>query len=723
MAKGETLKKQLPRGGYLVNTPAGPVQFGSPPETIKDTMVEEHGVPQYFVLPNNFFNWIKGISVAEVEFPIYYNFFLKKRKTTIICTAEQYKRFKVALHESLFGPADFVPEKNYSDTSQSGEDREDRVETASLKNEIAFFRNNMELPDLVDFIFLTEGKAEFDDLSVELTKAAKGEELFILRYKGDEYARVPASIGYRPTYDIGRRLPEPYIPPLFGVTCLGPSHGFDPTENTSGFILWLNRRGIMIDPPVNSTEWLVDSNVSPKLIDSIILTHCHADHDAGTFQKILEESKITVYTVPSVMESFLTKYSALTGVSKEYLQQLFTYQPVLINEPTFINGGKFDFHFSLHSIPTIGFRLQHHNISFVYSSDHNNDPELHKKFLDEGIITRQRYEELKSFPWDADLIYHEAGIPPLHTPVTVLDSLKKAVKKKIIVYHIANKDFPKKTNLRLARFGIEHTITIPVEAPKYEGAYHILSLLQHLDIFADIPVRKAREFLNIVDEEFFKKGEQIVQKGTVGDKFYIIRSGNIAVLGDDLESRKIYGVYDYFGEVALLANSPRSADVVAETDVAVYTIKKEEFLHFIRGTDLERTLRRLTKIRDSETWNILSSSPIFRILTSTQKTHLESMLHRRTIDKPGTLVSSGEPFDRVHIIREGAVEVYKNGSTLATLGKGDFIGSMGKIHRDEASPFTFKNTTPLSEYMIRKEEIFSFLDKNPGLIMKLSDSF
>ena len=39
-------------------------------------------------------------------------------------------------------------------------------------------------------------------------------------------------------------------PPLFGVTCLGPSNGFDTTANTSGFIIWLNHTGIMIDPRI-----------------------------------------------------------------------------------------------------------------------------------------------------------------------------------------------------------------------------------------------------------------------------------------------------------------------------------------------------------------------------------------------------------------------------------------------------------------------------------------
>ena len=94
----------LPRGGYLVKTDISSIQFGSPPETIKDTMFLESGVPQVFVLPNEFFSWTKGISVAELEFPIYYNFFFRKKRTFIICSEKQFQRFKKVLRESIFGP-------------------------------------------------------------------------------------------------------------------------------------------------------------------------------------------------------------------------------------------------------------------------------------------------------------------------------------------------------------------------------------------------------------------------------------------------------------------------------------------------------------------------------------------------------------------------------------------------------------------------------------------
>ena len=83
------------------------MQIGAPPETIKDTMLLPDSVPQIFILPRKLFNADKGISLAELEFPIYFNFFIKQRKTTVICTKKQGQRLIKVLRESVFGPKDF----------------------------------------------------------------------------------------------------------------------------------------------------------------------------------------------------------------------------------------------------------------------------------------------------------------------------------------------------------------------------------------------------------------------------------------------------------------------------------------------------------------------------------------------------------------------------------------------------------------------------------------
>lgn len=46
----------------------------------------------------------------------------------------------------------------------------------------------------------------------------------------------------------------------------------------------------------------------------------------------------------------------------------------------------------------------------------------------QGLISQRRYEMLVNNKWNYDLIIHEAGVPPIHTPVSTLASLPKHVR-------------------------------------------------------------------------------------------------------------------------------------------------------------------------------------------------------------------------------------------------------------------------------------------------------
>jgi CRP-like cAMP-binding protein len=697
----------LPRGGYLVRTPAGQIQVGSPPETIKDTMVLPESVPRIFVLPQKLFNFDKGISLAELEFPIYFNFFFKKQKITIIGSREQGRRLRGVLQEAVFGPRKV-------DISQDIHAEAHNTFVPDIKSEMDYYRT-FGFEDLYDFVPFENNVCRIKEVNIECSK----NEGFVFRHGQTVIARVPCIFTYKPRYDIGVRLKEPYRPPLFAVTCLGPSHGFDPTENTSGFIIWINHKGVMVDPPVNSTEWLEDSNVNPKLIDSIILTHCHADHDAGTFQKIMEEGKITVYTTKTIMGSFLRKYAALCDEPVSLLSRLFNFIPIYIDKPFFIHGAEFLADYTLHSIPTIGFRMRFQGQSFVYSSDHQAEPRIHEELLKKGVITRKRYKQLADFPWDSKVIYHEAGIPPLHSSIRWLGTLPPAIQKKTYIYHIAKKDVPPDTRLNLCKFGMEHTVNLHVSPPRFEKAYEVLSILKHLDFFHGFPIEKVQEFMLAIQEETYKKGRQIIKKGSTGEKFYIIYSGNVAIYLEGLKQKKIYGEFEYFGEVALITEKPTTADVFAETDVVVFTIPKNKFLDFIARTEFEETLKRLVKNRDRESWNILSTSRIFNRLTSYQKTWIESVLRREHRAGSGILVKAGTVFNEMYIIRRGTVEIKEGKETVGRLSRGDFIGSLHDVDKNIPSRYSFSHIGDVDLFVLQKKDMLSFSEKNPGLILKL----
>lgn len=700
----------LPRGGYLVDSSAGYIQFGSPPETLKDTIFLPKGVPNIFVLPIEHFDPKQGMSVAEIEFPIYYNYFLKKKKTLIYVNPDHIENMRVVLTESVFGP-DAV------DVTAEVEKTEG-YHVPDILSEMRYFRGGRNLEDMVDLRPLDP--AGFSIENVRIVQKPDGS--FDMTDGGKPLATVPGKISFKALYDLGATISEPFIPPEFGITCLGPSHGFDPEQNTSGFILWINKAGIMVDPPANSTLWLRDSNVNPKLIDRVILTHCHADHDSGTFQKLLEETKITIYTTPTIMQSFLRKYSALTRIPASTLVKMFDFFPVKMNAQYNLHGAIFNFYYSLHSIPTIGFNFHYRNKRFLYTSDHLNEPTIIRKMRDEGVLTEERTRHLLNFPWHYDIIYHEAGIPPLHTPVSYLNSLPEDVQKKITVYHIAEKDFPKAgTRLKLAKFGIGETFYPDIEKHRFEEPYRILDVFSRIEEFRDLPFDKIKDLLLVVRNVSFKKGEKIIEKDTPGDRFYVIVSGNVSVSGleDKTIRDKVYTTFEYFGEASILLGTPRKADVTALTNVEAYAIDRDSFLRLISGTPVEKNIRQLAATRNASTWTVIKANPFFSGLSSFQVTQLEAMLKPEEVKSGRVLFREGEKADVIYLLSEGTVTVTRGGKTVRQCAKGDMIGDICAVKDRKTLDRTYTAVTDAKLYRVDCRDIVAFLEDNPGVYMNL----
>src|SRR5262245_34003872 len=105
--------RRLSRGGIIVETSAGLVQIGAPPETLKDSLAAGLDVPSTFVLPETWVNRRRGVTVAEVEFPVYYNYFVRGRRVTAVCDEHGRSRLRTILRESLFGPENLDPGVDY----------------------------------------------------------------------------------------------------------------------------------------------------------------------------------------------------------------------------------------------------------------------------------------------------------------------------------------------------------------------------------------------------------------------------------------------------------------------------------------------------------------------------------------------------------------------------------------------------------------------------------
>ena len=76
------------------------------------------------------------------------------------------------------------------------------------------------------------------------------------------------------------------------------------------------------------------------------------------------------------------------------------------------------------------------------------------------------------------------------------------------------------------------------------------------------------------------KGYEIIQQGQPGDAFYLIASGRVTVWVDKGSYRAKAAELkadDYFGEMALISNEPRSATVMAEGLTELFALQKSDF--------------------------------------------------------------------------------------------------------------------------------------------------
>ena len=104
--------------------------------------------------------------------------------------------------------------------------------------------------------------------------------------------------------------------------------------------------------------------------------------------------------------------------------------------------------------------------------------------------------------------------------------------------------------------------------------------LESSELFSQLPAVELKQLTNVTREMTVPAGREIFKEGDPGDGVYIVKSGQVhisAVVGTG--ERRVYSKLapgDFFGEMAVLDNQPRSACATAETDAQLYFIPREQ---------------------------------------------------------------------------------------------------------------------------------------------------
>ncbi|HEX7170665.1 MAG TPA: MFS transporter [Rubrobacter sp.] len=109
-----------------------------------------------------------------------------------------------------------------------------------------------------------------------------------------------------------------------------------------------------------------------------------------------------------------------------------------------------------------------------------------------------------------------------------------------------------------------------------------LALLRSLPIFAPLPAPALERVVSRLIPTEVAPGTEIVRQGDPGDRFYVIEEGDVMVSKNGRQVATLERG-DFFGEIALLREIPRTATVTARTDTSLYALEREDFLEAVTG--------------------------------------------------------------------------------------------------------------------------------------------
>jgi CRP/FNR family transcriptional regulator, cyclic AMP receptor protein len=108
-----------------------------------------------------------------------------------------------------------------------------------------------------------------------------------------------------------------------------------------------------------------------------------------------------------------------------------------------------------------------------------------------------------------------------------------------------------------------------------------VELIKRAPLFANCSKRELEEIAHLADEIDLRQGKEMTRQGSPGREFFVLLEGEAEVTKDGRVVNQLSGG-DFFGEIALVSDSPRTATVTATSPVRALVITDRDFRHLLK---------------------------------------------------------------------------------------------------------------------------------------------
>ena len=103
-----------------------------------------------------------------------------------------------------------------------------------------------------------------------------------------------------------------------------------------------------------------------------------------------------------------------------------------------------------------------------------------------------------------------------------------------------------------------------------------VELIKRVPLFANCSKHELEEIAHIADEIDLNEGKEMTREGSRGREFFVLLEGDADVTKDGQSINKL-GAGGFFGEIALVSDTPRTATVTATSPVRALVITDRSF--------------------------------------------------------------------------------------------------------------------------------------------------
>jgi MFS family permease len=136
------------------------------------------------------------------------------------------------------------------------------------------------------------------------------------------------------------------------------------------------------------------------------------------------------------------------------------------------------------------------------------------------------------------------------------------------------------------------SLAVPLVA-RLDATLGIRLFLRHVPILRPLSFQVLDDLVSSMQLERFSDGQTIIREGEPGDRFYLVKAGEVELRAKDGRDQERHlarmGRADYFGELALLRDEPRTATVTALGAVELYALCRTDFQSLLQHSDAFRT--------------------------------------------------------------------------------------------------------------------------------------